>query len=168
MSATTVRTRVAITFLAATAAAGILAGCTPVSGNNSPDASPAASATPPASAAPTEQPTRAPATYRPDGTAKQNLAYFNQVSRTLLDKKPNASGRTIVDKLVAAGFPKKRMQVTPDSTAVDLAADNKQFSVRIESNCIVGQAGNTGFHSFVAPVLATGDCLVGKTRAIDW
>ena len=157
--------------VAAAVVAAAIVGCTPTASEGVPStpAVPGSSSTSGSTEAPS--PTTAPvktATFYPDGTAKQNLAYFNEVSRTLLREKPDASGRTIVDALVAAGFEKKRMQVTPDRTAVDLAADNKQFSVKIKTNCIVGQAGNTGFRSFVAPALATGDCLVGKTRAIDW
>ena len=170
MSAT-VRTRVALTMVAVVSVAAALAGCTgaPDTGSTSvpstQGAAPATGSTD--SPVPTTEPAQQ-ARFYPNGTARQNLAYFNEVSRALLRAKPDASGRTIIDTLVAAGFEKKRMQVTPDRTAVDLAADNEQFSVKIKTSCIVGQAGNTGFRSFIAPALATGDCLVGKTRAIDW
>lgn len=77
-------------------------------------------------------------------------------------------GRAVVDALVAAGFSKADMQVTPDETAIGLDADNIQFSVRIDESCIVGQLGNVGYRSVVLPLLSTGDCLVGKTRPITW
>jgi hypothetical protein len=60
------------------------------------------------------------------------------------------------------------MELTPDRTAADLAADNIQFSVRIGDECLLGQFGNTGYVSAVGDVLSTGRCLVGKTRPIDW
>jgi hypothetical protein len=104
----------------------------------------------------------------PKGTALQNLAYFKAVLHPLLDKKPNASGKSIIDALAHAGFSKKQMEVTADKTSIGLDADNKSFSVRINGTCIVGQSGDTGFHSFAMALLSTGHCLVGKTRAIDW
>ena len=61
-----------------------------------------------------------------------------------------------------------REHLTPDTTAVGLEADNIQFSVRMNNTCLVGQSGNVGYHSLAAPILSTGTCLVGNTRAIDW
>jgi hypothetical protein len=69
---------------------------------------------------------------------------------------------------VASGFDKSQMELTADTTAVGLEADNIQFSVKINDGCLIGQNGNVGVHTVTAPVLATGTCLVGNTRAIDW
>jgi hypothetical protein len=108
--------------------------------------------------------------YHPNGSAKQNLAYFRLVGHTLLDNNPsaNAHGETIVNWFVAHGFDKANMQVTPDKTSIGLAAWNIEFSVKINGGCLIGQAGNVGFQSFAAPLLATGKCLIGQTRPITW
>jgi hypothetical protein len=109
-------------------------------------------------------------TYNPTGTASDNLAYFDAVGHTLLDSNPTASaqGETIVNWFVAHGFNKKNMEVTPDTTSIGLAAWNIDFSVRFGKTCLLGQAGNVGFQSAVVPVLATGKCLIGQTRVIDF
>lgn len=108
--------------------------------------------------------------YDATGDAQQNLAYFDLVGHTLLDNNPtaNSHGRTIVDYFVAHGFDKANMEVTPDKTSIGLAAWNIEFSVRMQKTCLIGQAGNTGFQSFATSTLATGKCLIGQTRTINW
>jgi hypothetical protein len=109
-------------------------------------------------------------TYNPTGTAQDNLEYFDKVGHALLDNNPtaNAQGETIVNWFVAHGFNKSNMEVTPDKTSIGLAAWNIEFSVKFGNSCLLGQAGNVGFQSSVLPVLATGKCLIGQTRTIDW
>jgi hypothetical protein len=111
-------------------------------------------------------------TYNPGGTASDNLAYFNKVGDELFTSSEataaSTQGELIVNWFVAHGFNKKNMEVTPDKTSIGLAAWNIDFSVRFGKTCILGQAGNVGFQSSVLPVLATGKCLIGLTRTIDW
>ncbi|HEY1530713.1 MAG TPA: hypothetical protein VGF80_07855 [Galbitalea sp.] len=111
-------------------------------------------------------------TYNPNGTATDNLAYFNKVGNELFSSTQasaaSSQGELIVNWFVSHGFNKKNMEVTPDKTAIGLAAWNIDFSVRFGKTCILGQAGNVGFNSATVPVLATGKCLVGQTRPIDW
>ena len=159
--------RLLIGLVAAAALASSLAACGPSK---------------PASTSPTTEPTTAPSTSstavaptpRPtptldlSGTAADNMPYFRKVGHALLDRNKDAKGRTIVDYFVKAGFIKKDMEVTPDKTSIGLDAWNIEFSVRINGSCIIGQAGNVGFHSFEAPLLSTGRCLIGRTRTIDW
>ena len=104
----------------------------------------------------------------PDGTASDNLAYFDAQNQALLAQTPKPDGRAFIDNLVSAGFSKKNMELTPDKTAIGLDRDNIQFSVKFNDECIIGQFGNVGYHSIVAPVLQTDTCLIGITRAIDW
>ncbi|TFD55306.1 hypothetical protein E3T55_01870 [Cryobacterium frigoriphilum] len=117
------------------------------------------------SASPTA--TAAPAlVLDPDASAAANLAYFDSVASavTAID------GRSYVDALTAAGFDKTQMEVTFDRTEVDLAADTIQFAVRFNGECLLGQNGpaSGGYHSAVTAPLASGTCLVGTTRSIDW
>lgn len=162
--------RSVLTLLAGCAAVGVgLAGCTP-SGQIEPSRS-----TPATSEAPSGEPTSTPTpeapaepTFHPDGSALRNLDYFDLVNERLIAEQETPDGRAFVDNLVEAGFDKEAMEVTPDRTAVDLPADNIQFSVRIRDKCLLGQFGNTGYVSDIADVLSTGKCLVGRTRPIDW
>ncbi|WP_395639364.1 DUF6993 domain-containing protein [Pseudolysinimonas sp.] len=103
-----------------------------------------------------------------DGSATQNLPYFDRVNNELVSAGGALDGRAFIDNLVAAGYPKTDMEVTADRTAIDLAADNIQFSVRLNGTCLIGQYGNIGYASTTAQLLSTGRCLVGATRPIDW
>lgn len=131
-----------------------LAGCVPTP-------------TPTATASPSSSVSAGP-TLDPNGTALQNLAYFDEVNTKFIDEGGDLSGRPFIDNLVKAGFSKSDMEVTPDRTTVDLAADNISFSVRLGKTCLIGQYGNTGYSSTAQPLLSTGRCLVGTTRTIDW
>ena len=102
------------------------------------------------------------------GTARQNLPFFDLVNQRLIAKGGTPRGRDFVDALVAAGFAKTAMQVTRDTTTVGLQADNIQFSVAVNGDCLIGQYGNIGYASTVQPELNTGRCLAGDTRPIDW
>ena len=79
------------------------------------------------------------------------------------------TGRAYVDALVAAGFDKGAMQLTPDESTVGNPAESIQFSVRWGEECLVGQVGPaTGEPvAIVVPVLAEGTCLVGQIRPPD-
>jgi hypothetical protein len=144
-------------------AAVLLSGCVGGAGRPSPSApvtpTPTATATTPAVIV-----------FHPGGTAQQNLPFFDKVNRATLAAKPDALGRDFIDGLVAAGFTKTDMQVTVDTTTIGLKANSIQFSVRMGSQCLIGQNGADagGYHSLVAPVLATDACLIGQTRPIDW
>jgi hypothetical protein len=121
----------------------------------------------PAASAPTEA--VAPA-LDPAGSAADNLAFFDSVVAATIAAEANPPGRTIVDALVNAGFAKDDLEVTADLTTKGEPADSIQFSARVNGECLVGQNGPSsgGYHSVVAPLLATGTCLVGATRQIDW
>jgi len=149
-------------------AVGVLAaGCT-MWADNDEDLEPIPDPVASASATPSSTPT-GPPEYVENGSAKDNLAYFDQVNLELeSDTDGMPSGRKIVDNLVDAGFDKKAMEITPDRTAIDLAADTIEFTVLIDDNCLFGQYGDFAYRSVVLPVLDTGKCLVGKTRDIDW
>jgi len=133
---------------------GALAGCVPTPAPT-PTAKPTSSAT-------------ATPTLDLQGTARQNLAYFDYVNKKFIDEGGDLSGRPFIDNLVKAGFPKSDLEVTPDRTTVNLAADNISFSVRLGKTCLIGQYGNTGYASTAQKLLSTGRCLIGTTRTIDW
>jgi len=104
----------------------------------------------------------------PGGTAEENRPLFDAVSSAVVAADPDADGRALVDALVDAGFDKAVIEITDDTTAIGRKADAVQFAVRASDRCIIGERSASGYASLVAPVLGTGRCLVGKTRAIDW
>lgn len=142
------------------AAALALAGCTA-----SPSPTPSSTASASASDAPA-----VPAELKPDGSAEENLPFFDQVNRATVSAKPEAVGKDLIDGLVAAGFDKSAMQVSEDKTTLGRPVDAIEFAVLWKDQCLVGQFGPTvdGYHSTVQPKLDNGGCLIGKTRAIDW
>ncbi|MBM7504990.1 DUF6993 domain-containing protein [Agromyces aurantiacus] len=148
-----------------------LSACTsaaPTDPTGAPPASPTASASAGPSATPAaDQP---PPALRPEGSAADNLAYFDAVSRAVIADDAGAGGRAFVDALTAAGFDRAAMQVTADTTTIGDPADSIQFSVEFAGECLIGQYGpkSDGYHSAVRPALGTGGCLVGSTRPIDW
>lgn len=152
--------RIVGTLVAAALTALVLTGCIE---EPTPTPTPTSSASPSATVAPPADPE-----LDLEGTAADNLDYFDFVNRRLIDAGGTLDGRAFVDNLVAAGFPKTDLEVTRDRTAINLAADNIQFSARINGGCLIGQYGNVGYASTTAPLLATGLCLVGDTRPIDW
>lgn len=148
----------AVLAAAAIAVVTLLSGCTPA-----PAASPARTTT----VAPTPTPS-ASATIDPTGNASENKPYFDEVNKKLIAKGGTLDGRAFIDNLVAAGYAKSAMEVTPDKTSFGLDADNIEFSVRFGTTCLIGEYGNIGYASTAQRVFSTGRCLAGKTRAIDW
>jgi hypothetical protein len=140
-------------------ASGLAACTTPAPDKPEPSVSPSASPAPTAAPDPT---------LDPAGDSEANLAYFDFVNRRLLATVPTPNGQQLVENLVAAGFAKADMELTPDTTVGSEAADAIQFSVRINGSCLVGQTGAAGYNAIAEPLLGTGKCLVGATRAIDF
>ena len=137
-----------------------LAGCT----SSPPAPKPTTSAT---TSAPSPTPSAAP-TMVPNGTAEQQKPFFDLVNSTLISANGSANGRDIIDNLVASGFAKADMQVTPDKTAIGGTVDSILFSVKIGGECLLGQRYGAAYVSSVQKTLADGTCLIGKTRPIDW
>ena len=127
----------------------------------------------PTDAAPTASGTPTP-TAEPEpvldlqGTAADNLRYFDQVNRALITQGGSLDGRSFIDNLVTAGFSKSTMEVTPDRTSINAQADQVQFSVRLNGTCLIGQYGHDKYNGVATDILASGTCLIGTTRPIDW
>lgn len=158
--------RIAVVVAAALVVAGSLAAC-------SPNAEPQPSASPQTDSSAAEIPSVTPTpdpVYVPGGTAEQNKAFFDWSNAKVVASDNAAKGRSFIDALVAAGFDKATMEVTPDATSIGLDADSVQFSVKVGEDCLIGQYGpkSGGYHGIVAKPIATGRCLVGQTATIDW
>lgn len=141
----------------------LLVSCTP---GPHPTPAPSGSVT-----APTESPDAEPPTFKPAGTAEDNLPIFAAVTAQVWGSEQRGSGRAYIDALVAAGFDRSMMQVTQDQTTVGNAVESLQFSVRWgEEKCLIGQVGPSTGEPVTAVMdqLAEGRCLIGATRPIDW
>jgi len=153
-----------VTSAMAAVSIALLAGCV----QSAPTAHPSAALTASASASAPAQPS-AKLVYLPAGTALANKPYFDQVNSAFFAANGSANGRAIIDNLVAAGFIKGDMQVTPDRTSIGAGADSLLFAVKIGGSCLLGQHGGGGYGSSVAAALTSaGPCLVGITRHITW
>ncbi|HEY0260709.1 MAG TPA: hypothetical protein VGC18_12765 [Lacisediminihabitans sp.] len=137
-------------------------------GANAPTPAPTRSATPTTTQSSAPVPSALP-TLNPNGTAQQNRDFFDYVNNRTITALKNPSAQQFVDGLAAAGFSKSAMQMTADKTTVNLSPGSVQFSVLINGGCLIGQFGADigGYHSTVAPVLATGKCLIGDTVPIQ-
>lgn len=151
--------RLAFLTLAAAAASLVLTACQ----SAAPSPSPVPSEAGATSAAPV-----ANATFNPSGSAQDNKAFFDKVNEETLAANDKASSKDLVNALSAAGFDKGAMQVTADKTPTGLDVDFVIVSVKMGNECLIGQRAVEGYASEVAPVLSTGECLIGQTQAIDW
>lgn len=160
VSQRTRRPRIAGALVALALVSFALAACTaPEAAAPKPTVTPSADAT--------SSPAPAPVLIA-EGDAAANLPYFDFVNRALLATVPTPNGQQIVENLVAAGFVKADMEISPDTTVGKEAAEAIQFSVRINGSCLIAQTGGAGYNALAAPLLGTGKCLVGKTRDIDF
>jgi hypothetical protein len=153
------RSTAALSALAGVILAGALVGCVPSTPTPVPTqtlAVPTASSTPSAPAAPV---------LVEGGTAAENQAYFDKVNLAYFTGGAYSS-LGIIDSLVKAGFRKQDMEVTADTTSIDLQVDSRVFSVRLKGQCLIGDVGPTGYTSIVMPMLGTGGCLIGTTLPI--
>lgn len=131
-----------------------------------------APATPERTSVPAPSPEDEQPTHQPDGTAEDNLAYFQATLGAYAASESPIEGKPIVDALAAAGFEKANMQVSYDSTRTNLVADNIFVSVRFDDSCLVGQFVTESRELFVETADALGAdktiCIIGTTRPIDW
>lgn len=151
------RTRRALACAAAVLTLVALAGCEAAQPDPTPTASSTLSPTPSATPTPDPEPVF-------DGTAADNQAFFDKLNRDLIASGAELNGRAFIDNLVAAGYPRESMEVTPDRTAINEPADNIVFSIRFGDTCLLGQWGNIGYTSLVTDVPSTGRCIIGTAR----
>lgn len=111
----------------------------------------------------------APGMYDATASALDNLPAFEAAIIKGAEAKTGDTGKNLVNALVNAGFPKESMQVTFNKTKTGQDADSVIVSVIIENSCLIGQKtiGGETFTSLDS-ALATGGCLIGITRQIDW
>lgn len=104
----------------------------------------------------------------PEGSAAANHQFFDYLNQNYWDRFRKGTGQDIVTNLANNGFSKTTMEITYDTTAIEIEADSVVVSVLIQGECLIGQFGPSQYTSVLAPVLGTGKCLIGATRPIDW
>lgn len=152
--------------MSALAVAGLITACTNVQ-PEPPETSAAE-----CSGAECEEPTPAPdPLYAPDGSVEENLPAFEAVIAATWAGGNPLDGRSYVDALVSAGFPKEQMQVSESATPVlGGPIETLQISVLHAGRCLMGQVGpSTGEPlATITDSLAGDNCLIGATAPIDW
>jgi hypothetical protein len=138
----------------------VLSGCVPEAVVSTPSPTPTLS--------PSATPDAPPPGFQQGGSAAANQPYWDQVNTDFYAAHGMSDGKSIIDNLVALGFDKASMQVTPDRTAIDLPVDSIYFSVQLGDECLLGQFTPGAYHGGIGKALSTGGCLVGLTRPIDW
>lgn len=118
-----------------------------------------------------QEPATAPELF-PEGTAEQNLPYFQESLRLFSVGDAPVEGKPIVDQLAGAGFDKSTMQVSFDRSKTDLVADSIYVSARFGDQCLLGQVvvADRSFVAVAEPAVGPEKniCLIGATRPIDW
>jgi hypothetical protein len=99
----------------------------------------------------------------PEGSAKQNLPYFNAVIQQAIAADPTMDSSGIAAVLSQNGFPAESIQFTFTRTAVGLASDSVDIAALWAGECLIAQFGPAipQYHSVILPALATGGCLIG-------
>jgi hypothetical protein len=156
-------TRLVVVGAGASVVGLLLSGCVGTTPEPMPVPTYTSTVTPSASPTPERIPT-----FHPEGSAAANHQFFDYVNQAYWDRFGKGPGQDIVTNLTNNGFLKSEMEVTFDTTAINIPADSVIVSVRIQGECLIGQFGPTQYTSVLAPVLGTGRCLVGTTRPIDW
>ena len=115
-------------------------------------------------ASPRKQTPVVEAQYYPDGTAEENLPYFQKTLEDFAATETPVKGESVQSALESAGFPREHMQVTQDETPNGVEALSMFVSVRIDTECLVGQVvaeDRTVFAQTMEAIGPDGDqCLV--------
>jgi hypothetical protein len=109
-----------------------------------------------------------PPVFDPEGGARENQAYVDFVITSALDASPgNRVGRVAIEALVQSGFDPSVLELTRDTSLIELPVDSISVAVRFDDQCVIAQWGSDWYVSQIEPVLVTGACLVGETVSLD-
>lgn len=139
------------------ATAIVLASCSTTAESTKPTSSPKSS-----DVAPTQKPKQAPE-FVPDGSAKDNLAYFSWVVSQTLNGDVATDSVTVSQALSESSFAGSPIQYSFSRTAVGLASDSVSVSVEFAGECLIAQYGKAvpKLEAKVLPALPSGGCLLG-------
>lgn len=115
---------------------------------------------------PAPQPVEPPEFY-PDGSAEQNRPYVDWVLRQAGAGVATLTGADAVAALEAGGLSRATMELTADRTAIGLEADSISLALQIAGECLIAQWSAEWVVTQVAPLLASGTCLLGETVSLN-
>jgi hypothetical protein len=102
------------------------------------------------------------------GSARENQPHIDWVIETArAESGTRVPGLEAVSILEASGYPRSAMELTPDSSLIELPADSTSLAIRFEGECVVAQWGSDWYASAVEPVLVGDKCLLGETVSLD-
>lgn len=145
---------------AAVIAAALTAGLAACVGDPGPTSSPTKGPVTSSPATPTPAPTLVPK-FWPEGTAVENLPYFDYINEQTYAAHGFVDGIVYIDALTNAGFDRAAMELTWWDTPDGHLADSIFFSVQFAGECLMGQIANWGYQGAVTPIQSTGSCMIG-------
>lgn len=102
------------------------------------------------------------------GTARENQPHVDWVIQAArAASTTRVAGRDVVTLLEASGYLREAMELTPDSSLIELPTDSTSLAIRFGSECVVAQWGSDWFASSVEPVFTGATCLLGETVSLD-
>jgi hypothetical protein len=152
-------TRGAAFIALAAAAMLVLVGCVP--------SDPMPTPTQSRSGSPTPSPSPTPR-LNPAGSAEDNFEYWEYVIGKIHAEYGMTDPVAIMQLMRNYGFDTADVEMTPEITAIGEIVDSVIFSVRFNGECLIGQLFPTKWAVSRAPILGTGNCLIGTTRPIDF
>ncbi len=102
------------------------------------------------------------------GSAAENQPFVDYLLRSELERSRGLVGSAVLlEVLLDNGFLATDIEFTPESTRTELPADSLSIAIRINDECLITQWGSDWYVSSVEGVLATGTCLLGRTKTLD-
>jgi len=140
----------------------VLAACAPVAQAPSADVAPESVV-----AQPTPEAEFVPEFFA-KGSALENQPFVDYVVGQALDDSENKrAGAAVAQALQGAGINRELLELTPDTSLIELPVDSVTIAIRFGDDCVIGQWGTDWYVSQVEPVLATQKCLLGETVSLD-
>ena len=102
------------------------------------------------------------------GSAADNKGFVDYVVGSALEVPENKrAGLAVVEALRDAGFASADLELTRDTSLIQLPVDSITVAVRFGDACVISQWGSDWYVSQVEPILVTEKCLVGETVSLD-
>jgi hypothetical protein len=102
------------------------------------------------------------------GGARENQPHIDYLlQKALADSGSEVEGTAMVDVLVSGGYGLENMELTPDSSLIELPADSTSLAVKFDGECVITQWGTDWYASSVEPTIAGDRCLLGETVSLD-
>jgi len=153
--------RIALAGMIVAAAMGLTACAAPAPPPTSPPPSPGTTSSPRPTPSPPPTPTPRPPELHADGTATDNLPYFQLVLDNYVGAYGHGERALMVQHLAAAGFDSAMIEAGWVTTPNGLRETSTEVAVRFGGACLIGTIRDEYATATVLPLLSTGRCLIG-------